>query len=107
MRFVVREMPKAKSDKLSIFTWLRDHSPAGAVAWLDAYDELVERLQRDADSHGVSPESADCDREIRQAFFKTRRGRTYRALYIIERGDVYILRVRGPGQAPVTPDEIV
>jgi hypothetical protein len=83
MTFAVRELPKAKQDKRSIFCWLYERSPAGAAAWLDAYDSLLERLKRDAASFALAPESQDCDFEIRQAFFKTRRGRIYRALYFI------------------------
>jgi hypothetical protein len=48
----------------------------------------------------LAPESQDVEFEVRQALFKTRRGCVYRALFFIERSTVYILRVRGPGQAP-------
>lgn len=44
--------------------------------------------------------------EVRQCLFKTRRGRTYRALYTIVEDEVRVLRVRGPGQAPLTDDEL-
>jgi plasmid stabilization system protein ParE len=106
MSLTVRELPKAKQDKRSIFRWLDERSPAGAAAWLDAYDALIERLKQDAPSFGKAPESQDCDFEVSQGLFKTRRGRVYRALFFIEGQDVYILRVRGPGQAPVTPEDI-
>ena len=106
MSFTVRELPKARDDKRSIFHWLHERSPAGAAAWLDAYDSLVERLQRDARSFGEAPENQDCDFDVRQALFKTSRGRVYRALFFMEGQDVYILRVRGPGQALVAPEEI-
>jgi hypothetical protein len=106
MSFSVRELPKAKSDKHSIFCWLNERSPAGAAAWLDAYDSLMERLKQDTNSFGLAPENQDCDFDVRQALFKTRRGRVYRALFFIEGHDVYILRVRGPGQAPVRPEDI-
>lgn len=106
MSVTVRELPKARDDKRSIFRWLHERSLAGAAAWLDAYDSLLERLKRDAGSFGEAPENQDCDFDVRQALFKTRRGRVYRALFFIEGQEVYILRVRGPGQAPVTPEEI-
>lgn len=106
MNFIVRELPQAKQDKASIFRWLHERSPAGAIAWLEAYDLLVERLKLNAASFGLAPESKDCDLEVRQGLFKTRRGRVYRALYFIERDEAFILRVRGPGQAPVNPREI-
>ncbi len=38
--------------------------------------------------------------------FKTRKGRVYRALFFLENGHVYLLRVRGPGQENVQPDEL-
>ena len=44
--------------------------------------------------------------EVRQFLFKTRRGRTYRAVYVIMDDEVRILRVRGPGQPPLTDDEM-
>jgi hypothetical protein len=103
MSFAVRELPKAKQDKSSIFRWLHERSPTGAAAWLDAYDSLVERLKQQAPSLELAPESQDCDLEVRQALFKTRRGRVYRALFFIEASNLYILRVRGPGQAGDAP----
>ena len=106
MTFTVRELPKAKQDIRSIFAWLHQHSPAGAAAWLDAYDALIERLSRDAESFGAAQERRDCDLPVRQALFKTHRGRVYRVIYFIEGNDVFVLRVRGPGQAPVWPQDI-
>jgi plasmid stabilization system protein ParE len=106
MSFAVRELPKARQDKDSIFRWLFARSPTGALAWLDAYDSLVDRLKDDTATFGLALEAADCEFEIRQALFKTRRGRVYRVLFFIEGGAVFIARVRGPGQAPVMPQEI-
>jgi plasmid stabilization system protein ParE len=107
MRFIVRELPKAKQDKRDIFRWLHERSPTGAAAWLHAYDSLIERLETDARSFGSALESKDCELPIQQALFKTRRGRVYRAVFLIETDGVYILRVRGPGQAPINPEEIL
>jgi len=56
---------------------------------------------------GTAIESKDCpDFEVRQIQFKVRSRRVYRALYFVEDNTVYVLRVRGPGQAPVDPDDI-
>ena len=38
--------------------------------------------------------------------FKTRQGRTYRALFVIRGVSVHILCVRGPGERPVQPEDI-
>ena len=66
---------------------------------------LVARLQQHADSFGAAPEQHS-EFDVRQALFKTRRGRVYRALFLLEGSDVYLLRVRGPGQASLQPDEL-
>lgn len=72
---MVRELRKARQDVESIFCWIRKRSASGAVAWLDAYDALLDRLKEDAASSAMAPEAADFDFEVRQALFKTRRGR--------------------------------
>lgn len=106
MTFQVHELRGAQADVRSIARWLAERSPQGAKAWLRAYDEMILRLQRNAECCGLAPESKDRELDVRQVLFKTRRGRVYRALFVIERQDVYILRVRGPGQASVEPGEL-
>jgi hypothetical protein len=106
MSFSVRELRKANADKRQIFEWLHLQSRAGAIAWLAAYDAMIERLKKGADTFGEAYEKADLDMDVKQALFKTRRGRVYRALFILEARDVFILRVRGPGQAPVSATDI-
>ncbi|MBI2825538.1 MAG: hypothetical protein HYX69_12715 [Planctomycetia bacterium] len=56
--------------------------------------------------HGVAPESNALGCEVRQRFFKTRRGRVYRILYVVVVDEVRVLRIRGPGQAPVSAIDI-
>lgn len=106
MTFNVSELRKAKADKRRIFEWLHQQSRAGAIAWLAAYDRMVERLKVNAGTCSEAYEDADLDMDVKEALFKTRRGRVYRALFVVDGGHVYILRVRGPGQAPVDADDI-
>jgi hypothetical protein len=67
---------------------------------------MVERLGMSADTLPITPENDDVDLEVRQVLFKTKRGRLYRAVFHVQGDDVYVLRVRGPGQAPIRPDEL-
>lgn len=107
MSFSVHELPRAKADKRSILTWLTSRSPQGASAWLRAYDDALTRMGQDPERFTAALESESCPRlPIKQAFFKTRRGRIYRIIFHIDGQDVYVMRVRGPGQAPVDPTEI-
>lgn len=107
MKYSVFELPRAKADKRHIFSWLFERSPQGASSWLNAYDELLIRLGEASESFGEALENEDCpDVDVKQAFFKTRRGRIYRILFMIEGNDVFVLRVRGSGQAPVDPNDL-
>jgi plasmid stabilization system protein ParE len=106
MNFAIHELPKAKADKRYIFEWLIERSRRGAEAWLDAYDDILRTLEDRAASFGQALENEEFDFEIKQAFFKTKRGRVYRILFFIEDADVYVLRVRGPGQASVEPSDM-
>jgi hypothetical protein len=107
MKFTVYELPRARDDKRHILRWLYDRSPLGAAAWLNAYDSMVERLTIAADTLPLAPENDAVDLEVRQILFKTKRGRIYRAVFHLVGNDAYVLRVRGPGQAPITPDALI
>ncbi len=106
MNFRVRALAKAEVDIRSITTWIAQQSPQGAAAWLSAYDSVCMRLASDAQSCSPAEENDHFDIHVQQAFFKTPRGRIYRALFTIVEDEVRILRIRGSGQAPVRPDEV-
>jgi plasmid stabilization system protein ParE len=106
MRYTVSILRRARADIDEFRAWIARLSPQGAAAWYRAHREAVKKLRRDAHQQGQAPESAELGRDIRQTFFKTRRGRPYRLIYTIIGNEVRILRVRGPGQAPVTAEDI-
>ena len=107
MSFVVRELPRAMDDKERILDWLLDRSRQGAAAWLTAYDDALDRLRSNANAYGPALEDEDCpSANVRQMLFKTRQGRVYRILFLVQDTDVYVLRVRGPGQPPLHADEM-
>ena len=59
MKFAVHELPKATADKRHIFEWLFEHSHRGAAAWLDAYDDILHRLETSAETFGEALENED------------------------------------------------
>lgn len=107
MKYRVITLRRAESDIRSIVRMLAEHSHSGALNWLEAYDKLVDRLSYSADLCGPAAEASRMGLSLKQAFFRTRRGRTYRAIFLVIGEEVRILRVRGPGQAPVDADEFV
>jgi plasmid stabilization system protein ParE len=108
MTFQVRSLRKARQDVDCILNWLiHDRkTPRGAAAWLRAYEAAAATLATSADAYGLAPEDGFVDYVVRQFLFKTRSGRVYRGLYTIVGEEMLILRVRGPGQAEVQPDEL-
>ena len=108
MIFRVRPLRKAQQDVDSILDWLihKRKTPRGAAAWLRAYDRAAAALATSAEDHALAPENEFVNYTVRQFLFKTRRGNVYRGVYTIDGDEALILRVRGPGQADVQPDEL-
>ncbi len=93
-------------DAQQIFDWLKMQSPEGAVRWWNAFEEAVHGLLDDPSSRSDAPESELVNYELRQFLFKTRRGKTYRGVFVVVENEIRILRIRGPGQPPLEPDEL-
>ena len=101
MSFRVILEPTAHQQFQQIVRWLSDRSVSGADRWLDAFDNAIDHLERNADGCGLAPENSLVQREIRQTLFKTPRGRMYRMVFTIVGSDARVLAIRGPGQAPL------
>lgn len=107
MRFRVILTAAANSDIRDILAWLAMRSASGALAWYRRWLTVLCELADAAEGFGVAPENERHPEPIRQVLFKTRRGRTYRALFVVRGSDVFVLHVRGPGQRPLEPGEII
>ena len=106
MTFRVVTTSEADSDVASIWLFINSHSPQGAAAWLDAYDLATEKVAVNADSCPLTEEYERFDVEVRETSFKTRRGKRYRLVFTIAGNEIRILRVRGPGQSAINPNDI-
>ncbi|HKB05955.1 MAG TPA: type II toxin-antitoxin system RelE/ParE family toxin [Gemmataceae bacterium] len=101
MSRTVRIAERARADVDAIFNWLAPRSVAGAISWYMAFRRAVEKIGELSESYGEAAEAHRLRRPLRQAMFKTRRGRTYRVVFEVFETEVILLRVRGPGQAPL------
>jgi plasmid stabilization system protein ParE len=106
MKYNVVALRRADADIRHITDWIAARSLPGAEAWLEAYEQLFPRLAEQADSFAAALEDPDCNVRLKQALFRTRHGRTYRAVFTIVGDEVRILRIRGPGQPPLRDDEL-
>ena len=95
----LRILERASADVDEVFNWLVHRSVQGAISWYMAFKQAVTRIASTGETLGTAPESVRFKRDLRQAFFKTRRGRTYRIVFEVTPTEFVIVRVRGPGQA--------
>jgi plasmid stabilization system protein ParE len=105
MNYTPRLLAKASLDLDHIYHWLAEHSPQGANEWYRALSKSVEGLRTDPERFGRAPDSR-LGIPFRQRLFKTRRGKRYRLIFTIEGNQVYIFRIRGPGEPPLTPKDL-
>ena len=109
MNRTVRIVDRAGSDVDAIFNWLVHRSVQGAIAWYLAFGHAVEKIASSPEIFAEAVESHSLGRQLRQTPFGTRRGRVYRIVFEIGDPEIFVLRVRGPGQCALRrrdlPDE--
>lgn len=98
----IRVLPRAERDADEIYVYLAKRTRDGAAAWWKAFLIAIGELELTWRQCAQAPESARIDRDLRHFLFKTRRGRNYRGVFIVVGEEIRILRVRGPGQPPLT-----
>ena len=106
MTFDVKFSHEAKANVREIRDWIAKRSQDGALRWLDSLEQARTKLSTSANSFALAPEAEAFDEELRQILFNTRRGNTYRALFVIRGTTVHVVSVRGTGQELVRSDEI-
>ena len=103
MTFRVQLTAEAECNLTEIAEWLAAQSQTGARKWLVAALNAIRSLKTSALRNGLAPESRHASHQIRQAFFKTKRGRIYRVLYYVDHETVFVTHVRGPREKPIDP----
>jgi len=106
MKYPVDLSRRARRDVDEIYDWIASRSPGGANRWQAALFRTLHGLETNPERKGLAPEAQEFDRPARQSFFKTAKGRIYRALFVIEENRVHILAIRGPGQPLLTAEEL-
>jgi len=97
----IQILERARIDVDAIFNWIVPRSVEGAIAWYLPFRRAIDKISETPELFGEASESHRLKRQLRQAMFKTRRGRMYRIIFEVNETEIMILRVRGPGQAPL------
>lgn len=98
MTYIVITTDRAERDIEVIFDYIAQRSPEGAGRWFAALVEAQDALRVRPERHGLAPENGRYPSELRQTFFKTKKGNRYRIVYTIQGQHVLIMHVRGQGQ---------
>jgi hypothetical protein len=71
-----------------------------------SFDKALASLKKNPLKEPLAPENDEFPEEIHNITFRTKHGRTYRAIFLVVGDEVRILRIRGPGQDTLSVDEI-
>uniref|UniRef100_A0A7C2JY70 Type II toxin-antitoxin system RelE/ParE family toxin n=1 Tax=Schlesneria paludicola TaxID=360056 RepID=A0A7C2JY70_9PLAN len=96
----------AEQDVDTIYSWLGKRSRAGAVRWYAALLQSIDSLKVRPERCPLAQESKRLGVSIREQLFRTRRGRRYRLLFLIDQDTVRVLRIRGPGQESLRKSDL-
>jgi plasmid stabilization system protein ParE len=80
MSFSVHISRRTEQNIRDLSHWIAKHSRAGAFRWLDALEEMVDRLADSAESYPLAAESSSLPFSVQEI----------------------VLCIRGPGQPPLT-----
>jgi plasmid stabilization system protein ParE len=105
--FRVRLTRDAEADFERRLTALAERSPAAARRLNAHFENALHRLREFPLSCGLAYESPAFPVEIRHLLFGSPPKRRYRALFMTRGDEVVILAIRAPGEAPVSPGDVV
>lgn len=104
MTFRVFLSPQARTDiDRNAAWWAEQHSIEQALQWSNAIYDQLETLAEFPESHGLSAESGEFPYEIRDKLLGLGSQPTYRAVFTIKDGTVYVLTIRRATQDVVHP----
>src|SRR5256885_6213767 len=105
MTYRVIFTPEAETDLRTAYRYTRRQAPRGARDWIGRERESANSLARRTERCPLAPESASFDKPIRELFFGTGNRGTYRFLFVVLNGSVYILHVRHGSMLPLSPSD--
>lgn len=106
MKYHIELTPEAKRGVEQTFRWIANRSPDGAQRWYERFWQVVAIIVENPLGFGRADEGLGLGIDIRQTFFKTRRGRRYRIVFRVCEDQIQLLAVRGPGQPPLEDRDI-
>ena len=105
MSLRVRLTAEALRNQNEFADWIMQRSVDGALAWLDAFERILGQVSTSPLSFPKAPEDEFSHRELRNAFFGTRKGRVFRAIFYVDGDCVIVTQLRSPDQRPLAAED--
>lgn len=93
MTYHVHMTDLAKMEAGEAYFRMQQHSSTSAERWLTGLQDAIESLAQLPERCPLAPESLKYKKEIRQLFYG-KRAKTYRILFEVQEGTVFILHIR-------------
>ena len=107
MKYVVKILPRAEADIERNAQWWADHhSVDQAVKWFFAVRSQILSLDEFPESHPLSYENDEFPYEIREKLVGLGRRPSYRAVFTIRDGTVYVVALLAAEQDCLRPDDV-
>lgn len=103
MTYHVIITPEAENDLRTAYRYIRSQAPSAARDWISRARQAAKSLARRPERCPLAPESASFDEPIRELFFGSGNGGTYRFLFVALGETVYVLHVRHGSTLPLSP----
>ena len=107
-RFEIEVSPHADDDLFATLRYIRvvHENPPAAQAVYDAYIRGLDRLRDFADGCPAAAEAHLVAFDLREGYFATRTGRTYRIVFALWEASVGVLRIRSQDQRTLRRREL-
>ena len=106
MSLRVRLTAEALRNQNEFADWIMQRSVDGALAWLDALERILLQVSTSPLSFPKAAEDEFSHRELRNAFFGTRKGRVFRAIFYVDGDCVIVTHLRSPDQRPLSAEDL-
>ena len=86
------------------YRYIHDRAPEAARDWLKGARRKIKSLARDPERAMLAPESVFFEEPIRELLYGSGNRGTYRILFTVLSGQVYVLHFRHGSMLPIEPD---
>lgn len=105
MKYTVIVQPRALRDLEEAYSWSARRASEAAARWLNRFRDVLQTLSTNPQRCGIAPENDVVGREIRQLLLG-KYPNVWRALFVIQEGEVRVLHVRRALMQTATPEDL-